>query len=124
MVDVVDGADASPQLQQVRDGVDEVLVVQRPLVAIARIGLVVQLDIELHPADAREVVLPGIEEHPLEELGRGIRRRRIARAQLFIDLQQRIDLRLHRIFLEGGRDDVARFVVSAKKSSNTECRLR
>jgi len=48
-----------------------------------------QLDIELQPAHAREVILARIEEHALEQCRCRIERRRIARAQLAINLNQR-----------------------------------
>ena len=64
------------------------------------IGLVVQLDVELHAAHAREVVLARVEEHALEQLGGGVDRRRIAGTQLAVDFEQRVVLRLHRIFAQ------------------------
>ena len=74
------------------------------------IGLVVELDVELHPANAREIVFARVEEHALEQLGRRIERRRIARTQLAVDFQQRVVLALHGVFAQRGGNDVARFV--------------
>ena len=71
-------------------------LIEHALVERGRIGLVVQLDVELHAADAREVVLPRVEEHALEQLGGGVERRRIAGTQLAVDLEQRVVLRLDR----------------------------
>ena len=69
-------------------------LIERALVERRRVGLVVQLDVELHAADAREVVLARVEEHALEQLGGGVERRRIARTQLAVDFDQRVVLRL------------------------------
>ena len=93
VIDVVDRADAPAQLQQVLDGVDEVLLVERALVERSLVGLVVQLDVELHAADAREIVLARVEEHALEQLRGGVDGRRIARTQLAVDFEQRVVLR-------------------------------
>ena len=103
-------ADAPAQLQQVKDGVGEVLLVKRALVERRGIRLVVQLDVELHAADAREIVLARVEEHALEQLSGGVESRRIARAQLAVDFEQRVVLALHRILAQGGGNDVAGFV--------------
>ena len=54
--------------------------------------------------DAREVVLARVEEHALEELRGGVERRRIARTQLAVDLDQRFVLRLDGVLLERGGD--------------------
>ena len=54
--------------------------------------VVVELDIELHAADAGQVVLARIEEHAVEELRGGVERGRVAGAQLAVDFQQRFVL--------------------------------
>ena len=102
VVDIVHRADAPAQLEQVLDGGAEILRIERPLVERRGVGLVVQLDIELHAAHAREIVLARVEEHALEELRGGIERGRIAGAQLAVDLDERFVLRLHRILPDGG----------------------
>ena len=107
VIDVVHRADAPAQLQQVLDGVDEVLLIERALVERRFIDLVVQLDVELHAAHAREVVLARVEEHALEELGGGIERGRIAGTQLAVDLEQRVVLALHRVLPQGDGNHVA-----------------
>ena len=71
------------------------------------VDLVVQLDVELHAAHAREVVLARVEEHALEQLRGGVERGRIAGAQLAVDFEQRVVLALDRIFPQGDGDDVA-----------------
>ena len=96
VVDVVHRADALAQLEQVGDGVAEVFAVERALVQAGGVGLVVQLDVELHAAHARKIVLARVEEHALEKLGGGIERGRIARTQLAVDLDQRFVLGLDR----------------------------
>ncbi len=80
------------------------------LLANRRLGRIVDLDRELHAADARKIVLARIEEHAVEELRGGINGRRIARAQLAVDFDQRVFAGLDRIFLERRRDDRAALV--------------
>ena len=69
-----------------------------------------QLDVELHAADAREIVLARIEEHAVEQGGRRVQRRRIAGTQLAVDFDQRFVRRLHRIALQGLADHGAHVV--------------
>ena len=69
-----------------------------------------QLDVELQPAYAREVVLARIEEHAVEQRGRRVQRRRIAGTQLAVDFDQRFLRRLHRIALQGLADHRAHIV--------------
>ena len=115
VIDIVDGADAAAQLQQVLDGVDEVLLIERPLVERRGVDFVVQLDVELHAAHARKVVLARVEEHALEQLCGRVERRRIARTQLAVDFEQRVVLALHRIFAQRDRNHVAHFVALGEK---------
>src|SRR6202020_356299 len=82
VVDVIDAADVLAQLEEVADGPVEVLGGQRTLVETGRILVLVQLDVELEAAYAREVVLARIEEHAFEERSRGIECRWVARTQL------------------------------------------
>ena len=110
VIDVVDRADTPAQLQQVLDGVDEVLLIERPLVERRGIDFVVQLDVELHAAHARKVVLARVEEHALEQLRGGVERRRIARTQLAVDFEQRVVLALDRILSQRDGNHVARVV--------------
>ena len=100
VIDIVHRADSAAQLQQVLDGVDEIALIERALVERRFVDLVVQLDVELHAAHARKVVLARVEEHALEELGGGVERRRIAGTQLAVNLEQRVVLALHRILLQ------------------------
>ncbi len=108
VIDVIDHADALAQLQQVADRVVEIFRMQDArivvravgLLADRRLGRIVDLDRELHAADAREIVLARIEEHAVEQLGRGIDGRRIARAQLAVDFDQRFFAGLDRILSE------------------------
>ena len=71
---------------------------------------VVQLDVELHAAHAREIVLARVEEHALEELRGGIHRGRIAGTQLAVDFDQRVVLVLDRILADGGGNHGAHIV--------------
>ena len=75
-----------------------------------RILALVELDVELQPAHAREVVLARVEEHALEQRGRRVQRRRIARPQLAVDLDQRLFRLVDRVALERVGDDVAHVV--------------
>ena len=61
---------------------------------------IVELDIEFHPAHARKIVLARVEEHPPEQLRRRFESRRVTGAKLAVDVDQRVLLRLDRIFLE------------------------
>ena len=90
VVDIVHRADALAELQQVLDGGPEIFRIERPLVERGGIGAIEQLDVELHAADAREIVLARVEEHSLEELGGGVEGGRIAGTQLAVDLDQRL----------------------------------
>ena len=73
MIDVVDGADVLAQLEQVADGPVEVLGGEGALVEAGGVLVLVELDVELEAADAREVVLARIEEHAFEERARRCR---------------------------------------------------
>src|SRR5216684_3970902 len=97
MIDIVYCTDVLAQLQQVTNRPVEIVRIERALIELRRILVFEQLDIELQPAHAREVVFPRIKEHAVEERRSGIQRRRIARTQLAIDLDQRFLRRLYRI---------------------------
>ena len=90
VVDVVDAADVLLQLQEVLDHPVEVLG-REGLPVDRHLGL--ELDVELEPADAREVVALGVEEHAVEQGTRTLVRRRIAGTHPPVDL----DLRLLRV---------------------------
>ncbi len=110
VIDVVHRADVLAQLEQVTDGSVEIVRLQRAVVEVGGVFALEQLDVELQAAHAREVVLPRVEEHAVEERGRGVERRRIARTQLAVDLDQRFLRRLHRIAAQRGADDRAHIV--------------
>ena len=97
VIDVVDERRVLAQLQQVLDDLVEVRRVQDLLVE-RRVQL--QLGVELQPADAREVVLLRVEEHVLEQVARAVERRRIARPQAAVDLDQRLFVLLDRVLLQ------------------------
>jgi len=63
---------------------------QGATIEVRRVLALVELDVELQPAYAREVVLARIEEHAFEERSRRVERRRIARPQLAVDLDERL----------------------------------
>ncbi len=98
VIDVVDVAFALTEAQEVTHHLVEVvrvedLLVQRLVRAETRV--------ELQAADPREVVALRVEEHRVEELVRRVEGRRVARAQLAVDLEQRLFRRLHRVLLQG-----------------------
>ena len=70
-----------------------------------------ELRVQLQPADAREVVLLRVEEHVLEERPRAVERRRIARPQAAVDLDERFFVRVDRILLQRLADDRPDFVL-------------
>ncbi len=107
VIDVIDVADVLAQLEQVTDGAVEVLRRQRALVEAGGVLVLVQLDVELQTADAREVVLARIEEHAFEQRGRGVERRRVAGTQLAVDLDERFLRLAHGVAAQGVGDDVA-----------------
>src|SRR5579883_1123488 len=100
VVDVVDDADVLAQLEQILDGRDEVRRIER---SIIERRVQPHLDIELEAADAAEIVLPRIEEHPAEEVRGGFERRRIAGAQFAVDFDQRFFRGANRVLIERAR---------------------
>ena len=107
VIDVVDVRGVLAQLQQVADHLVEVLRVQDALVERRR---QLELGVELEAADPREVVLLRVEEHVLEQRPRAVERRRIARPQAAVDLDQRLFVRADRVLLERRRHDRPDFV--------------
>ena len=104
VVDVVRPADVALQPHEVRDDPVDVLRGQR-----ARVfgGVRFQLDVELEPADAREVVLLRVEEHPLEEVLGRLVGRRVAGTEAAVDLENRFVLRLVRVLADRVDENVA-----------------
>ena len=97
VVDVVDRAAAVLELDEVADRLEDVL--RREHLDVERGPLllrhvVVELVVQLEAADLREVVALGVEEQVVEERLRGLERRRIARAQAPVDLEDRVLRRL------------------------------
>ena len=87
VVDVVHVRRVLAQLQQVPDHLVEVLRVQDLLFEGRRDA---ELRVQLQAADPREVVLLRVEEHVLEERARAVQRRRVARTQAAVDLDERL----------------------------------
>src|SRR6202040_3354339 len=117
VINVVYRADVFPQLEQVTDGSVKILRLQRAIVQLGRILVLEQLDVELQPAHAREVILARVEEHPMEKRRRRIQRRRIAGAQLAVDLDQRFLRSLHRVALQGLADHGAHIVALGEEQA-------
>ena len=70
-----------------------------------RCGDAVELLVELVAADPTEVVAAEVEEQALDELAGVVAGGRIARAQLLVDLDQRLGRRLGEVLVEGVRDE-------------------
>ena len=101
VVDVVGLADVPLELEEVLDHDVEVLGREGLLVERRREA---RADVELEAADAREVVLPRVEEHAREEVLRALVRRRVAGTHALVDLEERLALRLDAVLAEG-RDE-------------------
>ena len=109
VVDVVLGVEAAVALDQVADDRRDVLAGDRPalareLDAHAR-GDAVELLVELVAADPAEVVAPEVEEQALDQLAGVVAGGRVARAQLLVDLDQRLVGRLGEVLVERVRDE-------------------
>ena len=97
VVDVVDRAAAVLQLDEVTNGLEDVLRgedlrVERGALLLGEV--LVELVVQLEAADLREVVALGVEEQVVEEGLRRLERRRIARAEAPVDLHDRVFGRL------------------------------
>ena len=97
VVDVVDRAAAVLQLDEVTNGLEDVL--RREDLRVERGALLlgevlVELVVQLEAADLREVVALGVEEQVVEERLRRLERRRITRAEAPVDLHDRVFGRL------------------------------
>ena len=79
--------------------------------------------VELHPADARQVVALEGEEQVVEQVERGVLGRRLARTHHAVDLDQRFELRLARIDAQGVGDVRAAVeVVDPDRADLSRCR--
>jgi hypothetical protein len=96
------------ELDQVADDRRDVLAGDRPLLALELDahpgGDRVELLVELVAADPAEVVAPEVEEQALDQLAGVVAGGRIARAELLVDLDQRLLLVLGQVLVEGGGD--------------------
>jgi hypothetical protein len=110
VIDVVDDADVAAQLEQVTDGGVEVFRSQGAVIERGGVLILVELDVELEAADAREVILARVEEHAFEERSRGVKGRRIARAQLAVNLDEGFFRLADGIAAQGVGDDIAHVV--------------
>ena len=100
VINVIHYANALAQFQQVLDRGVKIIRIERALVEGTSIAVLEQLDVELQPAYAREVVLSRIEKHPVEKSCRGIECRRIARTQFAVNFDQRLLRGLDRVALQ------------------------
>ena len=94
MIDIVDGAVAVADVDQHLEHVEDVLLRQH-----VRAGDLLAADaaVELHAADARDVVALVVEEQVVEQVLGRILGRRLAGTHHAIDLDQRLEARLGRI---------------------------
>ena len=103
VIDVIERAFAAAEVDQIFDRRDEILVGQN---AFAEIDIDAELLVELVAADAAEIVFLRVEKEPLQK-STGIRhRRRIARAQLAVNVLERFFLIVRRIFFQRLHDGV------------------
>ena len=86
MVDVVDLASAVAQIDERLDDREDVLAAKHAH-GIGRVEL--EAHVHLHAADGREVVALAVEEQAVEQRGRRLDRRRLARAHDPVDVHQR-----------------------------------
>ena len=107
-------------LDEMADDRGDVLAGDRPLLAReldpqpARDA--VELLVELVAADPTEVVAAEVEEQALDELAGVVAGRRIARAELLVDLDQGFLLGLREVLVEGvGRERVIRIGIDARE---------
>ena len=103
MIDIVERAFATAEIDQVFDRGDEILVGQD---ALAEIDVDAEFLVELVASDATEIVFLRIEEEPLEQGARVRNGRRIAGTQFAIDVLERFFLIVRRIFLQRLHDGV------------------
>ena len=104
---VVRHAELGGQRDEPPDELDDVFVHEHAHVGVGPVGgldVVVQADVELVPAHAREVVALGVEEQALEHRRGAVERRRLAGALLAEELDQRLVLRAGRVLLDGVAD--------------------
>jgi hypothetical protein len=97
VVDVVDHPLAEAEAEEVLEDLDVILGGQR-LVLERR--LQAELDVELEPADAGEIVFLGIEEQAVEEVVGALLGVGLARPQLAVDLAEGLGLVLTEVLLE------------------------
>ena len=121
MIDVIHVADVLAQLEQVANGRVEVIRSQGALVELRSVLVLVELDVELQPAHAREIVLALIEEHAFEQSRRRIQRRRVAWPQLAVDFDQRFFRLAHRVAAQRVGDDVAHVVALGEEDFDDRC---
>jgi hypothetical protein len=98
VIDVIDAAAPVLELDEVANGLEDVLSrehrrVERWALLLGQVA--VELVVELQPADAREVVALGVEEEVVEELLGSLECGRITRAEAPVDLHDRVFGRLH-----------------------------
>ena len=107
VVDVVRRAHAVVQLDQVADDGGDVLLADRPLAGqrdAHPVGDRAELLVDLVAADAAEVVAAEVEEQALDQLLGVVTGRRVARAQLLVDLDQRFLTGVGAVLLERAGD--------------------
>ena len=110
VVDVVLGMEPAIALDEVPDDRRDVLAGDRPL-ALDReleahpLGDAEELLAELVAADPAEIVAAEVEEQSLDELAGVVTRRRVARAQLLVDLDERLGGRPGHVLVQGVGDE-------------------
>ncbi len=116
VIDIVHRADVFAQLEEVANRRDEVRGIER---ARLQRRLETQLDVELQTANLAEVVFARIEKHAVEERGRGLERRRIARAKLAIDFDQGFAAGADGVLIERAGEDHTGIVAIGEENVGT-----
>ena len=118
MIDVVERAFAPPQIDQILDCRDKILVGQNTL---GRIDIDPKLLIDFVTANASEIIFLGIEKESLEQSTSIRHSRGIARAETPVNIFQRFFLVMGRIFPERLYDRVVMRNIDHFHLVNLEC---
>jgi len=103
MIDVIRGAPALAEIEQVLDDADDILPRQSGGIGRDR---QVELFVEAVAADIAEIVALGIEEEALDELAGGIKVRGLAGTEVLVDGLQRLVLGMGLVLQKGVTDDL------------------
>src|SRR5437588_1326250 len=97
VIDVIYRTEVLAQFQQVSNGPVKIVRIESALLQFCRTLILKQLDVELQTAHPREVILARVEEHAMEQSRGRVQSRRIAGAQLAVNLNQRFLRSFYRV---------------------------